>query len=112
VYVGTVLSGIIVNFVQPVILYRECFSCSAWAYFKDSIKYTGTIVGIILLLVPIKNFVMGAGSLPAFVLMVLLITAVYNMAFFLLFRRTREFGYLWVIAEGKLPFLRKIYHVD
>lgn len=107
VYVGTVVSGVLSNLIQPVIIYREYFSKSVWVYFKDSLKYLGTVIGIILLLIPVRYFILGQMNLITFILMAVIVTAVYNMVFFLLFCRTQEFGYLWALAAGKVPFLRK-----
>ncbi len=49
VYVGTVVSGVMANLLQPVIVYRDCFGRSAWTYFVDAVKYIGVIVGVALL---------------------------------------------------------------
>lgn len=107
VYVGTVVSGVLANLIQPVIVYRDCFSRGAGTYFADSLKYIGTIAGVALLMLPVKGFVLAQMNLATFILMAVVITVVYNMAFFLLYRRTKEFQYLWTLAKGKLSFLRR-----
>ncbi|MCH5339663.1 MAG: polysaccharide biosynthesis protein, partial [Acetatifactor sp.] len=107
VYVGTVVSGIIANLVRPVIIYRDCFSRSVRDYFTDSLKYLGAVLGIAVLLVPIKNAVLAQVNILTFVLMALIVTAVYNLIFLLLFRKTAEFDYLWKLISGKLLFLRR-----
>ncbi len=107
VYVGTVVSGVLANLIQPVIVYRDCFSRKAWPYFKDSVKYIGVIMAIILLMIPVKTFVMAQVNLLTFIVMAVIITFVYNMVFFLLFRKTQEFDYLWNLAVGRLPLRKK-----
>lgn len=107
VYVGTVVSGLMANFIRPVIIYRECFARSAWSYFKDSFKYLGVVVGVALLMIPVKNFVMGETNLVTFAVMVMIITLIYNGTFYLFFRKTQEFEYLWALLTKKLSFLRR-----
>ena len=103
VYVGTVISGVLANLIQPVIIYHDCFSQSARSYFKDSLKYIAVILGIVIILLPVKNIVLAQMSLPAFILMAAMITVVYNLIFICLFRKTDEFLYLqnWMIGKVK-----------
>ena len=108
VYVGTVVSGVLANLIQPVIVYRDCFSKNVWSYFKDSLKYIVTILGILLVLIPINNLIMAQVNLFTFILMAAIITIIYNLVFFTIFRKTPEFDYLWELFAKKLPFMRKI----
>ncbi len=108
VYVGTVVSGVLANLIQPVIVYRDCFSRKAWPYFKDSARFIGVIAGIVLILVPVKAFIMAQVNIVTFIAMIILISIIYNLTFFLLFMRTQEFEYLWNLAAARVPFLRKI----
>ena len=103
VYVGTVISGVLANLIQPVIIYHDCFSQSVRSYFKDSLKYIVVILGIVIILLPVKNIVLAQMSLPAFILMAAMITVVYNLVFICLFRKTDEFLYLqnWMIGKVK-----------
>lgn len=107
VYVGTVVSGVMANLIQPVIVYRSCFDRSAWTYFLDSVKYIGTIVGVMALMAPVKALVLTQVNIQTFILMAVIVTVVYNMAFYLLFHRTQEFEYLWKLMAGKLSFVRR-----
>ncbi len=101
VYVGTVVSGVMANVIQPVIIYRDCFGKNVWNYFRDSVKYMVVIVGVVLVMIPLKQFVMAQVSLVTFILMAAVITVFYNAAFVLVFRKTDEFGYLWTLVKGK-----------
>ena len=110
VYVGTVVSGLLANLIQPVIVYRDCFNQNVWSYFRDSLKYLAVVVGVALCLLPVKALVMRQVTIVTFLVMVVVITLAYNGIFFLLFRKTREFEYLWNLIARKLPFLRKFHH--
>lgn len=101
VYVGTVVSGVLANLIQPVIVYRDCFGRSAWPYFADAAKYIGVIVGVALLMMPVKQVLLADVNLMTFIGMAVVISVVYNLAFFLFFRKTEEFGYLWRLVKGK-----------
>lgn len=107
VYVGTLVSGILANFIRPVIIYKVCFDRKAWSYFADSVRYIAVILGIAVVNVPIRRLVMQETNILTFGLMVIIITVIYNGVFFLAFRNTEEFAYLWEVAAGKIPALRK-----
>lgn len=107
VYVGTVISGVLANIIQPIIIYRDCFALEVWSYFRDSLKYIGTIIGVTLLMIPVKAVLMAQVNIVTFILMAIVVTLVYNIIFLLFFRKTQEFGYLWVLASGRIPLLRK-----
>ncbi len=103
VYVGTVVSGLMANLIQPVIIYRDCFGRRAWSYFGASAKYIGVIAAGAAVMTLVKQPVMGEVNLMSFVVMVAIITVVYNMAFVLCFRKTEEFTYLWALVKRKIP---------
>ncbi len=102
VYVGTVVSGVMANLIQPVIVYRDCFGHSAGTYFRDAVKYIGVIGGVALIMIPVRNVLLSQVNLITFAVMVMVVTVVYNGVFFLFFRRTEEFGYLWRLLQGKI----------
>ncbi|MBQ6807029.1 MAG: oligosaccharide flippase family protein [Lachnospiraceae bacterium] len=108
VYIGTVISGVLANLIQPFIVYRDCFEQKVWSYFKDSLKYIGTILGVLIVLIPIKNLLMVQVNMITFILMAAVIMLIYNLVFFVIFRKTEEFGYLWDLFAKKMPFLQKI----
>lgn len=107
VYVGTLVSGILANFIRPVIIYRVCFDRKAWSYFADSVRYIAVILGIAVINIPIRYLVMKETNLLTFGIMVVIITVIYNGIFFLAFHKTEEFAYLWEVVAGKIPALRK-----
>lgn len=102
VYVGTVVSGLMGNLIQPFIIYRDHFRRRTWTYFADAAKYLCAVAGISALLIPLRNLCMRTVNIGTFALMAVVITAVYNAVFLLLFGRTDEFRYLRNLAAGKL----------
>lgn len=109
VYVGTVVSGVMANLIQPMIVYRDCFSKSAGSYFRDSLKYGGTIIGVVLIMIPVSHLILVKVNIVTFMVMVLIVTVVYNGIFFLLFKKTQEFEYLWTLLTGRIPFLKRLH---
>lgn len=107
VYVGTLVSGILANLIRPVIIYRVCFDRKAWSYFIDSCKYVAVILGVALVMIPIRHGVMGQVTMVSFAAMVLIITVFYNGVFLLVFHKTDEFAYLWNIVAKKITGLRE-----
>lgn len=105
IYVGTVVSGLMANVIQPLIVYYDCFERKAISYFTDSLKYLCIIVGITLLLLPVKAAILQEVTFLRFLGMAVVITLVYNGVFWLAFGRSGEFRYLFQVVAGK--FVKK-----
>lgn len=105
IYVGTVVSGLMANVIQPLIVYHDCFERKAISYFTDSLKYLCIIVGITLLLLPVKAAILQEVTFLRFLGMAVVITLVYNGVFWLAFGRSGEFRYLFQVMAGK--FVKK-----
>lgn len=105
IYVGTVVSGLMANVIQPLIVYHDCFERKAISYFTDSLKYLCIIVGITLLLLPVKAAILQGVTFLRFLGMAVVITLVYNGVFWLAFGRSGEFRYLFQVVAGK--FVKK-----
>lgn len=105
IYVGTVVSGLMANVIQPLIVYHDCFERKAISYFTDSLKYLCVIVGITLLLLPVKASILQEVTFLRFLGMAVVITLVYNGVFWLAFGRSGEFRYLFQVVAGK--FVKK-----
>lgn len=101
IYIGTIVSGLIANITKPFIIYRVCFGKSALVYFLDSVKYIGVNIAALLALLWIKRAVMPVVTVPAFAVMLAVITVVFNGLFFLLFGSCEEFGYLAGILKKR-----------
>lgn len=102
IYIGTIVSGMIANITKPFIIYRVCFGKSALVYFLDSVKYIGVNIAALLALLLIKRAVMPVVTVPAFAVMLAVITVVFNGLFFLLFGSCEEFGYLAGILKKRV----------
>jgi len=94
VYVGTVISGLIANITKPVIIYRTCFDRSAVSYFVESFKYLASMAFVMVICFLIEKWVMPETTIVGFVIMVVIITVVFNGVYLLLYGRTEEFKYL------------------
>ena len=102
IYVGTVVSGLIANVTKPVIIYRTCFDLKPTGYFADSARYAAVTAGSILLCRALAGSLLAACTIPRFLVCAVLVTAIYNGLFFLLFGRGQEAKYLLGIAERRL----------
>ncbi len=109
VYVGTLVSGALANLIRPGIIYRTSFGRAPWPYFKDSLKYMAVIFAVGAVITPIRHWLMGEVSIFSFVLMVIVITLLYNLVFLALFHRTEEFIYLWNAVAVRMPILGRFF---
>lgn len=102
VYIGTVISGLLGNFIKPIVIYKVSFKESSKKYFISSLGYILTIAIIAAILLPIYNWIMSDISIVTFMIMVIVIFVVYNSVFGLIYRNTKEFHYLKKIIGNKL----------
>lgn len=102
VYVGTVVSGLIANFVRPYIIYRDCFDQEVKKYYIDSFKYHTVMLGTTLLCIWLATFTLPKISWIYFILTGLMITVVYNVIFLAFFGRGEEFKYLEDIVLSRI----------
>lgn len=102
IYVGTVISGLIANVTKPVIIYRVCFDRPCVRYFTDSLRYAGTVLAVAAGLGAVGSHVLERLTLLRFIGMAVVVTAVFNGVFLLLFGRSEEFRYLKTVLLRKL----------
>lgn len=102
VYIGTIVSGLIANITKPFIIYRVILEKPVGHYFADSLKYLLTLTAILVFLSGIKVILMPQVTVLTFGIMFLVICLVFNLIFFLLFRKTEEFGYLAGLVKRKM----------
>lgn len=102
VYIGTVISGLIANITKPIIIYKACFHRTAVSYFKDSFKYLGVIGVTLAILIPLQNVLMPQVTITGFVVMIAVITVIFNGIFLIGFGRSEEFKYLYGMVMSKL----------
>lgn len=94
IYVGTVVSGLIANITKPIIIYRTCFDKSVVGYFVDMFKHLLAFGAVLIACWGIKRYVMPEVTLLGFIIMVVIITVVFNGVYLILYERTEEFKYL------------------
>lgn len=102
VYIGTLISGLIANITKPIIIYRVCFQKGAGAYFIDSLKYVAAMLLALIIVTPIRQFIMAHISLVSFVCGVLLVGILFNLLFLICFGRTQEFRYIINMLKRKI----------
>ncbi len=102
IYIGTVISGLIANITKPVIIYKVCFDKNAIIYFKDSLKYLALELIAIGLCHLCTLAVLKDITIISFAVMAILVTAIFNGLFLLVFRRTDEFNYIFDIIKKKI----------
>ncbi len=101
VYIGTVVSGVIANFVRPVIIYHDCFEVKAREYFIDSLRYHVVLIVTLILCVFIGQYTLPSISIMAFIITAIMITVVYNAIFLIIFGRSSELSYLLGIIKRR-----------
>ena len=102
VYIGTVVSGVIANFVRPVIIYRECFGQKSLLYFLDSVKYHVVLILTLFLSAYLSKLTLPRVNLINFLITGIMITVVYNGIFLVSFGKCKEFGYLYSIFTKRI----------
>ena len=102
IYVGTVVSGLIANVTKPIIIYRACFDRKPSGYFADSARYVAATAVSILVCHWIAGSLLSELTIVRFLVMAVIVTAIYNGLFLLLFGRSGEAEYLLGIAARRL----------
>lgn len=105
IYVGTVVQGLFATAVKPHVLYKYGFNKGVREYYVDSVKYLLVELTAVGLLSAIRLAILpeiSATNLPRFVLLVMLTAILPNVVFFLAFRKTHEFQYMYELFGRKL----------
>ncbi|MDR0220686.1 MAG: polysaccharide biosynthesis protein, partial [Lachnospiraceae bacterium] len=76
VFVGMLVSGLIANFVRPVIIYRVCFEMRATSYYVDWLKYLAVTVIALVLCQSASWFIIKELTLGTFILAALVVSVV------------------------------------
>lgn len=102
IYIGTIVSGLIANVTKPFIIYKACFDKGVKEYFAETAKHL-VILGIVLVfIIPMSQILLKEITIVSFVIVGILIVIIYNVLFLLVYRKTKEMGYLVGIVKGKL----------
>lgn len=110
VYIGTIISGLLANFIRPVIIYRVCFERKAAGYFYDTVRYAVVILVAATCCVLCRNIFMRDITIASFSVMLVIITIVFNGIFLLFYGRTAESRYLFTIFRNKAYAIFSMLH--
>lgn len=102
VFIGTICSGLVSTIATPIIVYRSIFNRSALEYYKDSIIYLLTIGIALTALELIKYKIFIENSIMSFITLMIFVTVVPNIVFYIFFRKREEFHYLYNLLSRKL----------
>ncbi|QKN23696.1 MULTISPECIES: lipopolysaccharide biosynthesis protein [Caproicibacterium] len=90
VYVGTIVSGIVITIWKPIVLYKYLFHKSSISYFIRMLRNLAITFAMICLLELIKHFVMSTVTILNFILMALITFIVPNVIYIFIFHRNSE----------------------
>jgi O-antigen/teichoic acid export membrane protein len=102
VFIGTICSGLVSTIATPIIVYRSIFNRSALEYYKDSIIYLLAIGIALTALELIKYKIFIESSIMSFITLMIFVTVVPNIVFYIFFRKREEFHYLYSLLSRKL----------
>ena len=111
VFMGTLVSSIVLPCWQrPYIVCKYALKTSSKRYFIKYAQYLITIISVNLLVSGILNTFFLAGTLINFIVRMFICTAIPNIVFLLLFRKTKEFKQILNIADrvlgGRLKWIK------
>ncbi|MCL2051096.1 MAG: polysaccharide biosynthesis protein [Lachnospiraceae bacterium] len=102
VFIGTVISGLLANFVRPVIIYRICFKMKATKFYLDWVKYILVTGGIFLICYWLNGLLLKELSILSFIISAIAVIIIFNGLFMLLFWKSEELKYLLALFKDKL----------
>ena len=101
VYIGTILSGLIGNFVRPYLIYQICFEKSVVSYYRESAKYLIVLLLSAAIMYPLSITIMKEITLISFMVLFVLILIIVNLIYYLFFHKEEEFKYLLSILKRR-----------
>lgn len=100
VYIGTVCQGLISTVIKPIIVYKDLFDVSSALYFKQGLEYLCmTVFGGILCKI-IGSIFFSSNTLFSFIGQMCVVTILTNLLFFIVYKNTREFHYLYDVLTN------------
>lgn len=92
IFVGTIVSRMIVVIVRPYIVFKYVLFVSPSKYYATLTIRTIIAFSLCLLMWKIKEIMLSTVTIPRFVMMCVLVLVIPNLIFVLLFRKKRAFG--------------------
>ena len=110
-FIGTSLSTILTCFwMEPYVLYKYGFHSSLYTYFKKYIIYTLTLIFAGTITWFSVSFFNGSSYL-VFVLKLINCLVIPNLIFFLVFKNTSEFRYIFYTLKSNIKWIDKIAYI-
>lgn len=111
VFMGTLVSSIVLPCWQrPYIVCKYALKTSSKGYFIKYVQYLITIIVVTLIISKILNVFFLEGKVINFIVKMLICAVIPNLAFLLLFRKTKEFQLVLSIADrvlgGKVKWIK------
>ncbi|MBE6154771.1 MAG: teichoic acid transporter [Firmicutes bacterium] len=101
VFIGTLASSVLVVFwIRPYIVYKHIFERPLNEYFKIFTKYFISLISIVVVLEVTFNLFTFSNNIINFIFMITTIIILPNLVFYIIYRKTNEFGNLLNIAKG------------
>lgn len=95
VFIGTVVQGVIASIAKPIIIYPKLFEISSVYYFLDAIKYAFAVIIGAALCGVVDRALFNEVGIVSFVIEFVVISIIINSVFFVLFRKSEEFRYIY-----------------
>lgn len=102
IYIGTVVSGLVITFIRPKIIYNKIFNKSAKYYFLDSIIYLLVLSIPLFILEITKKYVLSDVTVFHFITMMFLVLLIPNLVFVIIFKNRDEFNYILNVIRSKI----------
>ena len=103
IFIGTAISSILVPvWVQPFVVYRNIFKKPLMEFYIGYVKNLIITLGFIILLDMTTKNIFKAYTFENLIINVLLILALVNGVFFLVFRQKTEYKYIKELVKSKL----------
>lgn len=102
VFIGTICASLVSTFTVPTIVYRSAFNISSLKYYKDSIYYLLVMAVAIAPLEVIKKYIFVENTVISFIIMMLFVTVISNLVFYIFLRNREEYHYILKLIKTKL----------
>lgn len=106
VFIGTAVSGILPSLYRPYLIYKKVFKTTSIFYYIEYCKNMSLMIGLsffIYYLIEILNI----GGVIGFIINLIICILVPNVVYLLIFRKKREFVYIYNIFKSILLGLKK-----
>lgn len=100
VYVGTIIQGTLSTVLKPILSYKVLFGLSSRYYFIDSAKYGIAVIAAYGICLVLKNLIMPNVTIMNFIIMMVVVTIIPNLLFFIVFHKTEEFRFVNGIVQN------------